>query len=124
MEFTNKDLALKIAKALDEKKAEDIQVLDVLELTSLAEYFVICNGTSSTQVKALSDEVQEQMTKIGIEPHHIEGERGGNWVLLDYDGVIVHIFYRETREFYKLDKLWNDAEKVDFLVNNSPKESE
>ena len=124
MEITNRELALKIAQALDSKKGEDIEVLDVMELTSLAEYFVICNGSSSTQVKALCDEVEDQMTKIGIEPHHVEGARGGNWVLLDYDGVVVHIFYRETREFYKLDKLWSDAEKVEFLVNNSPKESE
>lgn len=122
--MTNLEIAKKIANILDSKKAENVEVLGVMELTSLAEYFVIASGNSSTQVKAMSDEVEVQMTAAGIEPHHVEGERGGSWVLLDYDGVVVHIFYKEAREFYNLDKLWSDAEKVEYLMNNSPKESE
>ena len=118
MEYTNMDLGKKIAEILDAKKAENVQLLNVVELTTLAECFVIASGNSSTQVATLADEVEEQMTKLGIEPHHVEGGRGNtNWILLDYDGVIVHIFHREAREFYNLDKLWSDAEKVEFLTN-------
>ena len=118
MEYTNMDLGKKIEENLDAKKAENVQLLNVVELTTLAECFVIASGNSSTQVAALADEVEEQMTKLGIEPHHVEGGRGNtNWILLDYDGVIVHIFHREAREFYNLDKLWSDAEKVEFLTN-------
>ena len=116
--YTNMELGKKIAEILDAKKAENVQLLNVIELTTLAECFVIASGNSSTQVAALAEEVEEQMTKIGIEPHHVEGGRGNtNWILLDYDGVIVHIFHKDAREFYNLDKLWSDAEKVEFLTN-------
>lgn len=118
MEYTNMELGKRIAEILDSKKAENVELLNVIELTTLAECFVIASGNSSTQVAALADEVEDQMTKLGIEPHHVEGGRGNtNWILLDYDGVIVHIFHKEAREFYNLDKLWSDAEKVEFLTN-------
>ena len=124
MEYTAHDIAKKIAIVLDDKKAENVELLNVTDLTSLAECFVICNGTSSTHVKALADEVEHQMSLIGIEPHHVEGNRGESWILMDYDNVIVHIFYKDAREFYNLERLWSDAEKVDFLSNNTPKGSD
>lgn len=99
-------------KALDGKKAKDIQVFKIDELSTLGDYLVIANGTSSTQVRALADEVEYQMTQSGREPHHIEG-RATNWYLLDYQSVMIHIFDKDARAFYNLDRLWADAETVD-----------
>jgi ribosome-associated protein len=110
----NSNDVVKIAvHLLDDKKAKDIVVLDVRKLTSLGDYFVICSGGSNTQVRALSDELQDKLTKAGLEPRRVEGDRGNQWVLLDYSDVICHIFYHETRDFYCLERLWGDAPKVD-----------
>lgn len=100
-------------KALDDKKGRDIKVLYTADQTTLADYFIICNGTSSTQVRALADAVEEAMSKAGEEPHHIEGHRGGQWTLLDYSAVVVHVFTEEARECYSLERLWSDAAPVD-----------
>ena len=100
-------------KALDDKKGKDIRVLYTADQTTLADYFVICNGTSNTQVRALADAVEEALSKAGEEPHHIEGHRGGQWTLLDYSAVVVHVFTEEAREFYSLERLWSDAAPVD-----------
>ena len=100
------------AKALDDKKAKDIDAIKVGDLTILADYFLVASGTSSTQVKALADEVEHKLEEAGLRPHHIEG-RATSWILLDYTSVIIHIFYAPTREFYALERLWNDGEKVD-----------
>ena len=92
-----------IVKALDSKRAEDIQVIGVKNLTILGDYFVIANGTSTTHTKTLADEVEYQMTKLGIEPLHREGRgNGSNWIVLDYNDIIIHVFYKETRAFYQL----------------------
>lgn len=99
--------------ALDSKKGKDIRVLHIEEQTTLADYFVICNGTSTTQVRALADAVEDAMSKAGEEPHHIEGHQGGEWTLLDYSSVVVHVFTEEGREFYSLERLWSDAAPVD-----------
>ena len=99
-----------IVKALDSKRAEDIQVIGVKNLTILGDYFVIANGTSTTHTKTLADEVEYQMTKLGIEPLHREGS---NWIVLDYNDIIIHVFYKETRAFYQLERLWADGEKMD-----------
>lgn len=108
-------LAKDIAKILDTKKARDIKILRVLEKTTIADYFVIAAGGSSTQVKSLADEVDYELsTKQGIEPANIEGRGLGNWILLDYESVIVHVFNPQTREFYNLEKLWAECEEVDF----------
>ncbi len=104
------NLAVKI---LDSKKAKDIDLLKVGELTILTDYFVICTADSSTQVKALADALEDEFEKLDIKPFSREGKDGMNWLLLDYGDVIVHIFYREMREFYSLEKLWDDAEKID-----------
>lgn len=104
---------VKIAvKALDSKKAVNIQAVEIGDLTILTEYFVIANGTSGTHVRSLADEVEFQLSQAGLEPHHVEGKATG-WILLDYDTVIVHVFTRETREFYSLDKQWQDGKFID-----------
>ena len=105
---------VKIAvRALDKKKASDITCLDVSGLTILADYFVICSASSTTQLKALAEGVDEEFQKSGIETPTHEGRGGAEWLLLDCGDVIVHIFYKEMREFYGLDKLWDDAKKLD-----------
>lgn len=111
--MTPKDLALAAAKALDSKKGLDIKVLETEALTTLADYFVICTATSTTQVKALSDICEKTMKDLGEPPHHIEGHRGGTWILLDFSSVVVHIFMDEARQFYDLERLWKDAVDVD-----------
>ena len=102
-----------IVKALDAKRAEDIRVLKVTDLTILGDYFIIANGDSSTHTRTLAEETEFQMSQRGIEPHHREGMNGSNWYILDYTDVIVHVFYQDTREFYRLEQLWADAEPVD-----------
>ena len=108
-----KELALLAARALSDKKGKEIQVLEIGELTTLADYFVICSGGSNTQINALGDEVEKELTLAGEEPLHREGYRGGTWVLLDYGCVVVHIFNDEARKFYSLEHLWADGEEVD-----------
>ena len=111
--LSSKEMISVAVAALDSKKGKDIRVLHIEEQTSLADYFVICNGTSTTQVRALADAVEEAMSKVGEEPHHIEGHHGGEWTLLDYSSVVVHVFTEEGREFYSLERLWSDAAPVD-----------
>lgn len=103
-----KALAEAIADVLDSKKGRDIKVLHVEEKTVIAEYFVLCTGTSSTQIKALAGEVEYKIGLRGIEPYGIEGRDNNTWLVLDYSNVIVHIFSREARDFYNLDKLYAD----------------
>ena len=111
--MTPLECAMVVAKALDDKKASDIKVLKTEALTSLADYFVICTATSSTQIKALSDFCEAEMEKNGEQAHHVEGHHGGTWVLLDFSCVVVHVFMEEARQFYDLERLWKDAEEVD-----------
>lgn len=108
-----KEIACGLARVLDSKKAQQLSVIDTFELTSLSDFFVICTGTSPAQIKALSDACEKFMDENELPVHHIEGHRGGTWVLLDYGAVIVHIFTEESRAFYDLDKLWCDATEVD-----------
>lgn len=110
--MTSYEMAIALAKALDGKKGQDIKVLKTEELTTLADYFVLCTATSSTQVKAMSDACEEAMEKNGEQVHHIEGHRGGTWLLMDFSSVVVHIFMDEARKFYDLERLWGDAEEV------------
>ncbi len=109
-----KEIALKAAKALDEKKAKDIKIIYVNEQTIIADYFVIAAGTSRTQVNALADEVDYKLGLEGIQPTKIEGRGQGTWVLLDYDSVLVHVFNPQSREFYNLEKLWADGKEIPF----------
>ena len=108
-----KELIAVAVEALDDKKGKDLKVLYTADQTTLADYFIICNGASNTQVRALAEAVEEALSKAGEEPHHIEGHRGGQWTLLDYSAVVIHIFTEEGREFYDLERLWSDADPVD-----------
>lgn len=111
--MTSYEMAMELAKALDSKKGGDIKVLKTEELTTLADYFVICTATSNTQIKAMSDACEEAMEKNGERAHHIEGHRGGTWLLMDFSAVVVHVFTDEARKFYDLERLWGDAQEMD-----------
>ena len=106
-------MAVVLARALDSKKGQDIKVLKTGDLTTLADYFVLCTATSSTQVKAMSDACEEAVEAHGERVHHIEGHRGGTWLLMDFSSVVVHVFTDEARKFYDLERLWSDAQEVD-----------
>lgn len=106
-------MAVGLAKALDSKKGLNIKVLKTQELTTLADYFVLCTATSTTQVKAMSDACEEAMEQQGETVHHIEGHRDGAWLLMDFSCVIVHVFTDEARKFYDLERLWADAQEMD-----------
>lgn len=108
-----REMAEIAVKALDSKKGKEIRLIRIDKITTLAEYFVICTGTSNTQINALCDAVEKELTEKGEEPLHREGYRGGTWVLLDYGCVVVHVFNDEARKFYSLEHLWADGEKVD-----------
>lgn len=108
-----KDLAREIARVLDEKKAIDIVAIETEEVTVVSDFFVIASGTSNTHTKALADDVEYEIKKrLDIEPEHIEGRATG-WILLDYGTVLVHIFDKESREYYNLERLWTDAALLD-----------
>lgn len=111
------DQALDMAKiayeALDEKKGEAIKVIDISQISVIADYFIITNGTSDSQVKALVENVQEKLTRVGHHPKQTEGNRSGTWVLLDYGDIIVHVFDKENRSFYNLERTWSDGTEVE-----------
>ena len=107
------ELAKAIAEFLDNKKGRDIKVLHVEDVTSIADYFVVCTATSNTHVKALSGEVEYQLGRRNVNAYHIEGRDNNSWVVLDYCNVLVHIFNREARDFYNLDKLYENTSAVE-----------
>lgn len=100
-------------KALDSRKGKSITALKVEDLTILANYFIIASATSTTQVKALADEVEYQLGEKGVKPKSIEGYQSQTWIVLDYYDIIVHVFLEETRDFYQLERLWADGTPVD-----------
>ena len=112
--MTPKELAIIAVKALDEKKGKEISAIEITDLTTIADYFVIASGTSNTQINALSGAVEKAMKEpAGEDPLRREGYRDGTWVLLDYGAIIVHIFSQEAREFYSLERLWGDGKPMD-----------
>ncbi len=111
--LTAKEVAYEVTKALDEKKGMDIKLLRINEVSSLADYFLICTGTSNTHVRTLCDYAEYTMDNLGEKLLGREGHRGNSWELLDYGSVVVHVFTEEAREFYALERLWADAEQVD-----------
>ena len=111
--MTEKEKLGLIIKALDSKRGEDIQAIKISDLTILADYFIIVNGTSNTHARTLADEVEFQMSQKGIEPRRREADTGNTWIILDYGDMIVHVFYKDTRDFYKLEGLWADGELLD-----------
>jgi ribosome-associated protein len=106
--------ALKIAlKAADDKKAQDILALDISKIASFASYFLFCTGDSSRQMQAIADEIQKRLKKSGIQSSHIEGYSNSEWILMDYFDLVIHIFSKEARAFYDLERLWRDGKKLD-----------
>jgi ribosome-associated protein len=102
-----------IVKACDDKKAFNIKTLNISKLTSIADYFIIASGNSTTQVAAISDEIEEKMSDNGFNVFHKEGYKSSRWILLDFGDIVVHVFHREDREFYNLERLWSDGEEID-----------
>lgn len=100
-------------KALDDKKGEDIKVIDISQISVLADYFIIANGTNDSQVRALVEAVEEELDKAGFEVKQREGYGLGNWVLLDFGNIIVHVFDKENRLFYDLERIWRDGKTVE-----------
>ncbi len=111
--LTAKEVALQVTKALDEKKGMNIKLLKIDKVSTLAEYFLICTGTSNTHVKTLCDYAEYAMEQMEEPLLGREGHRGNSWELLDYGAVVIHVFTEEAREFYNLERLWADAENVD-----------
>ena len=111
--LTAKEVALQVTKALDEKKGMNIKLLKIDHVSTLAEYFLICTGTSNTHVKTLCDYAEYAMEQMDEPLLGREGHRGNSWELLDYGAVVIHVFTEEARQFYNLERLWADAEVVD-----------
>ena len=111
--MTTLQLTRLAVKVLEDKKAKDVQVLDVAGMSSLADYFVIASGSSFTQVRALTSEIDEKFSEQGHQPKRIERDTSSNWILLDYGDIIIHVFHHEAREFYNLEKIWGDAPRYD-----------
>ncbi len=103
----------KIVNALEDKKAENIQLIDISEVSTVADYFVIANGINISQIQALSDNVEDKLAVDGIRPRSIEGYNTANWILMDYNDFLVHIFDRESRGFYDLERIWRDGKVID-----------
>ena len=111
--LTPKEIAYEVTKALDAKKGMDIKLLKIAKVSSLADYFLICTGTSNTHVKTLCDYAEYTMEQLGEPMLGREGHRGNSWELLDFGSIVVHVFTQEARKFYDLERLWADAEVVD-----------
>ena len=110
---TEKQMAQLVCRALDEKKGRDIKVIDIHDVSVIADYFVIASGSNQNQVQAMVDNVEEQLGRAGYEPKQVEGTRGSNWILMDYGDVIVHVFDEENRLFYDLERIWRDGKTLD-----------
>ncbi|HEY8422227.1 MAG TPA: ribosome silencing factor [Thermoclostridium sp.] len=106
-----------IVTALEDKKARELRVIDIQELTTVATYFIICSGTSTTHIKTLADEVEFRLREKGVTPLRLEGYNSARWILIDYGDIVVHIFHEEDREFYNLERLWRDGRSIS--VENS-----
>ena len=109
----SKEMTTIAIRALEDRKAEDIRVIDITDVSVIADYFIIASGTNALQVQALSDSVEEALGKAGYEPRHIEGYRSANWILMDYNDIIVHIFSDEQRIFYDLERIWRDGKVME-----------
>lgn len=107
------ELAQLAAFAAGDKKAKEIRILDIRSISSVADYFVLCSGSSTTHVKAIADSVEESLTKKGLLLHHMEGYQNGKWILLDFGDLVIHVMQQDERSFYNLERLWGDAIEVE-----------
>lgn len=108
----SKKMVLAAVTALEDKKAEEIRIIDISEVSPIADYFIIAHGTNRNQVQALADQAEEMLGKLGYERRPIEGYDNANWILLDYKDIIIHIFDRDSRQFYDLERIWRDGKAV------------
>ena len=107
------EMAKLACRALDEKKGKDIKVIDIHEVSVIADYFVIASASNQNQVQAMVDNVDEQLSKAGYEPKQIEGTKSSNWILMDYGDMIIHVFDEENRLFYDLERIWRDGKNIE-----------
>lgn len=112
MHTISTEMANIAVEALKDKKARDIRLLDISEITTLADYFIIATGTSTTHVQSLADEIEEKLEEAGHKLHHKEGFRNGRWILVDYGNIVIHVFHDEERKFYNLERIWVDAKSI------------
>lgn len=110
-------LILQAYEAAESKKAQDIKVMDIRDISPITDYFIICSGSSTVQVKAIADEIELKLSEAGHYMYHKEGYSTGHWILLDFGNVIVHVFHKEDREFYSLERLWADADIITDVIN-------
>ena len=110
---TSREMAEKVIEILNTRKAHNVKLLRVEDQTVISDYFVICSATSNTQVKSLAAEIEYKMGLCAVDPLHLDGYSEGQWAVIDYGAVMVHVFHEEARQFYKLEKLWADSEEVD-----------
>lgn len=101
-----------IYDAIEDKFGQDIVILDISEISTMANYFIITSGSNPNQIKAIADNVEQELAKIGIKLHQSEGYQSASWILLDFSDVIVHVFDKENRDFYNLERVWNDAKRI------------
>lgn len=111
--MTSKEMARIALEGLEDKKGSDIKVIDISEVSVVADYFLIASGTNRNQVQALADNVEEKLGKAGVYPRQIEGYQTANWILMDFNDVIIHVFNEEDRLFYNLEKIWLDGKVID-----------
>lgn len=114
--IVSKEMAKIVINALEEKKAEEIRAIDISEISVIADYFIIANGSNRNQVQALADNVDEMLQKANYSSKQVEGYDGANWILMDYGDIIVHLFSKEDRLFYDLERIWRDGKIID--INN------
>ncbi len=111
--LTSREIALAAIEALEDKKGEDIRIIDISEVSILADYFIIASGNNRNQVQALCDNVEEKLGKMGVIQKQIEGYDNGNWILVDYRDIVIHIFDKENRLFYDLERIWRDGKFIE-----------
>lgn len=109
---TSKTMVLAAIEALEDKKADDIKIIEISEVSPIADYFIITNGSNRNQVQALADNVEEKLGRMGFDRNPVEGYDNANWILLDYKDVIIHIFDRENRGYYDLERIWRDGKEI------------
>ncbi len=110
--MNNKEMTTLAIQALEEKKAEDIQIIDISEISAIADYFIIANGTNRSQIQALADSVEEKLGRAGVQFKQMEGYDTANWILMDFLDIVVHIFDKDHRAFYDLERIWRDGKQI------------